>query len=35
MVNTDASQKFTKQGLTFDDVLWFRPPATCCPRTWT
>ena len=21
MVNTDASQKFTKQGLTFDDVL--------------
>ena len=34
MVNQDASQKFVKQGLTFDDVLLIPPPAMCCPLMW-
>ena len=30
MVNTDASQKFTKQGLTFDDVLLVPAESNVC-----
>ena len=34
MVNQDASQKFVKQGLTFDDVLLIPAAAMCCPLMW-
>ena len=33
MVNTDERQKFTRQGLTFDDVLLIPARATSCPQT--
>ena len=32
MVNTDERQKFTRQGLTFDDVLLIPAESASCPR---
>lgn len=34
MVNQDASQKFVKQGLTFDDVLLIPAASDVLPLMW-
>lgn len=31
MLNTNFQEKFTKEGLTFDDVLLFLPSRISCP----